>query len=300
VTVTVTVTVVVSTLDRPATLARCVQALLVGSSRPDELVVVDQGEPEGTARALEPAREAGIAVQHVRQPRLGLSASQNAGVRAAGSAVVAVVDDDCVPDTQWVEVVRRAFADRTAPLLLTGRVLPLPPVGERTLAVSSRLSTDPQVWTAPTLPWLVGTGGNFAVTRTAYLDVEGNDERLGTGTPGRGGNDLDLFQRQLAAGVHARYEPDLVVEHERSTVAEHRSRRGSYGFGLGAAAGRWLRAREPYAPGVLRAWVSLRVGLVRRERTWSRARDEARVLLGTVAGLAYGLRLPARGRGRAA
>lgn len=291
----VPITVVISTLDRPELLDRCLGALLTGTSRPTAVVVVDQGGGSASP-AISAARGRGLAVEHVVQQRRGLSASQNAGVGAASTDVVAIVDDDCVPDRSWLEVIEAAFATAPGPLLLTGRVLPLPPTGDRVTAVSSRTSTDPAVWSGrPPRPWHLGTGGNFAVHRAAFVAVGGNDERLGTGAPGKGGNDLDLFHRLVVSGVTARYEPALLVHHERSTVAEHRSRRGTYGFGVGAMLGIWFRRRDPLAPAVLLSWLRLRGRLAIQRRREGGVGQETRVLLGTMQGLVHGLSRAGRG-----
>lgn len=293
----VDVSVVISTLDRPQLLARCLRAIADGSVRPREVVVVDQGEPAPVAEVLEEARAAGLAVVHVTQERRGLSASQNLGVRTASSPVVAIVDDDCVPDIRWVEVAADALGSGEGPDLLGGRILPLPPVGDRVVAVSSRTSEERAEHRWPAPAWTIGSGGNFAVRRDRYLGVGGNDERLGTGTVGRAGNDIDLFHRLLRDGAVARYEPDLVVQHERATVEERRARRGSYGFGVGACVGRWLRDGDRWAWQALLRWLRLRAGELKRKRSLAAAGDEARVLAGTVRGLVYGLRLRETWRG---
>jgi hypothetical protein len=206
---------------------------------------------------------------------------------------VAVVDDDCVADVRWVEVAALAHDAAGGPLLLTGRVLPLPAEGDRTEALSSRTSQVAVTVPAHAPPWEIGTGGNFSVTRSAYLAVGGNHEELGTGTPGRAGNDLDLFRKLHRAGVEVRYEPDLVVQHERATVAEHRSRRWTYGLGVGACVALWHRQGDPDAARILRAWLRLRLSSL-REKGGSAAGSEARILLGTARGLAYGWRLAGR------
>jgi GT2 family glycosyltransferase len=285
----VPITVVISTLDRPVQLARCLDALLTGSRQPVAAVVVDQGDSTRTAPVVTATRERGLVVTHLMQPRWGLSASQNAGVRAANTEVVAIVDDDCVPAADWVQVIERLFAAASGPMLLTGRVLPLPADGDRVAALSTRQSMNRVEWRRPPMPWHIGTGGNFAVTRQAFLTAGGNDERLGTGAPGRGGNDLDLFYRLLRSGVPARYEPDLLVRHERATAAEFARRRGSYGYGVGAMLGVWLRRGDLRAVPVMAAWLRLRIrtGHARRsENGWG---SEVRVLAGTASGLVRGL-----------
>ena len=287
---------VISTLNRPSLLARCLDALLSGTRLPSEIVVVDQGDAAATAEVLRARSDRGVSLIQVPQGRRGLSASQNAGVARARYPVVSVVDDDCVPDPHWVEVAERQHRNASGPLLLTGRVLPLPAEGDRTLPLSSRTSTERVVLPGDALPWDVGTGGNFSVTRSVYQQVGGNDERLGTGAPGRAGNDLDLFHRLLRAGVEARYEPDLLVLHERSTAAERRGRRWTYGFGVGACVGVWLREGDRSAWRTFRAWVKMRLKRLVLARRADAALDEARVLMGTAQGFVHGMRLGPRGR----
>ncbi len=285
------ISVVVSTLDRPQLLSRCLDALLAGTRLPQEVIVVDQGGADAVRDVLDARCRRGVPLVHVVQVRRGLSVSQNAGVARASGTVVLIVDDDCVPDVGWVEVAAREHALSEGPLLLTGRVLALPADGERVLPLSLRASTTRAVLPPDVLPWDIGTGGNFAVSRVAYLRVGGNDERLGTGSTGRAGNDLDLFRRLLRDGVEARYEPDLLVRHERATKAEHIGRRWTYGFGVGACVTLWWSQGDPAAWHTLRAWVRLRIQILGRVRRPIAAANEARVLLGTVHGLWFGWRL---------
>ena len=285
------VSAIVSTLDRPSSLRRCLESLAAGERQPDEVVVVDQGDPAPVRAVIAEMAAGGLHIRHAVQDRRGLSTSQNSGVAAARSDVVAIIDDDCVAHPEWVATVASAFAAPSALVLLTGRILSLPEDGDRTIPVSNRTSEVREELRWPVVPWVVGSGGNFAMRRATYLAVGGNDERLGTGSPGRAGNDMDLFYRALRAGGVARYEPDLVVWHERATAAERRSRRGSYGFGVGACVGRWARDGDRWAWRVLASWVKLRAKELGRRRSWAALDEEARVLGGTVQGLAYGLRL---------
>lgn len=285
------ISVVISTLDRPQTLSRCLAALAGGTRRPDEIVVVDQGDAAAVEEVLEQHRAAGMRIEHVVHDGRGLSASQNLGVRAATHPVVAIIDDDCLADPGWLEAIEAAFAEEGGPDLVGGRILPQPPEGDRVVPVSSRTSEVAAELRWPTLPWRVGSGGNFAVRRDRYLAVGGNDERLGAGSPGHAGNDIDLFHRLLRDGAVARYEPAALVLHQRATVAERRARRGTYGFGVGACVGRWLRDGDRWAWSVLRRWLRLRARTLRRRRSWASFDEEVRILVGTVRGFVYGYRL---------
>ena len=64
-------------------------------------------------------------VRYLRQPRLGLAASRNVALQQATMSIVAVTDDDCVPDRDWVANIERVLASPSAPDAVTGRVLPL-------------------------------------------------------------------------------------------------------------------------------------------------------------------------------
>lgn len=284
------ISVVVSTLNRPVLLGRCLRALADGTRPPDEVIVVNQGTAEPVEAVVREAVARGLPVTHLPHSGRGLSASQNAGVAEASGDVVAIVDDDCVPAPTWVEVVAQIFGATTPPDLLGGRILSLPPEGDRVVAVSSRTREVALEARWPELPWRIGSGGNYAVWRARYLEVGGNDERLGTGAPGQAGNDIDLFYRLLRAGCVARYEPALLVHHERATLSERRSRRGSYGFGIGACVGLWLRGGDRWAWHALAVWVAHRARLVRRRRTAGALEEEVMVLIGTLRGLWFGLR----------
>jgi hypothetical protein len=191
-------------------------------------------------------------------------------------------------------VVAAAFAVDAALGLLTGRVLPLPASDPGLVPVSTRTSTERLDFAVPTDPWWIGSGNNFAVRRSAFDAVGGCDLRLGPGTPGRGGLDMDLFYRLVRAGTLARYEPGAVVLHEQKPRSERRSRRPDYGFGMGACCMLWRQDGDRDALTVLRRWLRFRGGLLLRGARTAQpgmVYEEALMLLGTVRGIAYAQRL---------
>jgi GT2 family glycosyltransferase len=277
------IAVAISTRDRPDALARCLESLQAGRVQPKEIVVADQSD---TPSATEPARR--IAARPG-----GLAAAQNDAVRATTAPVVAVLDDDCVADPGWIEALEHAFSAHPDMALVGGRVLPLGASGDRAFAVASRTSPTRREFSRPAAPWNVGSGNNFAVRREWFERVGGCDERLGPGTPGRGGLDMDLFYRILRDGGRALYEPGAVIHHEPATRAGRLERRRPYGYGMGAACGLRLREGDRRALLLLAGWVGLRVrvlGSALLSARWDALREEALVLSGTGAGLAHGLR----------
>jgi GT2 family glycosyltransferase len=254
---------------------------------PREIVVVDQSRsPEGTELPVAPAS---VSIVHVPQRESGLAVAQNEAVRRATSPILAVVDDDCVAAPDWLAAVRRAFADDPRLELVAGRVLPLGPDQPGLYPVSLRIGEKAVAFDGKARPWLLGSGNNFAVTRARFVAVGGCDERLGPGARGLGAMDMDLFYRLLRAGARARYEPSILVYHERKSAGERGTRRFDYGYGMGAFCRLVVHERDAYALRLLLGWVALRTGMLARglrARDRTRVREELVVLAATARGLA--------------
>ena len=102
---------------------------------------------------------------------------------------------------------------------------------ERPVAVTADVPAQLLSLEAP----LRGVSANLAVRRTALEAVGGFDERLGPGTWSHAGEDLELQDRLLRAGLAVRYDPSVLAFHD-----QWRSRREllrlDYGYGIGAGA----------------------------------------------------------------
>ena len=292
----VDITVAIATRDRPAKLARCLAGVLAGTASPGEIVVIDQGAGEEARRAIAAANST-VPVVYVQQAARGLSASRNAAVTVARYPIIAVIDDDCVPDRAWIATIATVFAMPDPPAAVTGRVLPLGPERQGYYAISTRASLVRREYQARAAPWEVGTGGNFAARRAWLARIGPYDERLGTGTSGRAGEDMDLLYRLIRVGARVRYEPNALIYHERQNYAHRRASRIGYGWGIGAFCGLWLRRRDPYMMVLLARWSGARLwalaGAARRGQ-WGRLCDEVLMLGGAVRGLLGGLALGSR------
>ena len=260
---------------------------------PAEIVIVDQSRSRSARAVVESAAATAPRIEYVPHDALGLGIGQNEAVRRTSSAVVAVLDDDCVAHETWIGEIARVLAPDSPVDVIGGRVLPLGEGGDGTFAVASRTSVEGQFVRSRERPWEVGSGNYFALRRQWFDRIGGCNERRGPGSPGRGAVDIDLFYRLLRAGARARYEPSVIVYHERKTREERLARRIPYGFGMGAASALWLRERDWYAVRTLASWILFRgrllVAAVRR-RSWIAAWEEVLLLVGTARGFVHGLR----------
>lgn len=286
------VAVAISTKDRPDALARCLAAISRGTVRPREIVVIDQSGDDRTERLIRTQIDAGMPIRYERSAPLGLGASQNAAFARASAEVVAVTDDDCIVDERWLEVIAGTMDAEPALDAIAGRVLALPAEGDRSWPVSLRTSEVRAEFQGYSPPWLVGSGNNFAMRRDAFFRIGGCDERLGPGTPAKGGVDMDLFYRLMRAGGRVRYEPGAVVHHERQRYAERLARRPMYGRGMGACVALRMRDRDAMSARLLADWIVLRLRMLARAALRADVRgvrEELVMLRSTMGGLAHGL-----------
>jgi GT2 family glycosyltransferase len=238
--------VVVCTLARPQALARCLASLARAEPAPDEVIVVDNApEPDAATRAV--VTRSGVA-RYVSEPRSGLSAARNAGVRQARGGVIAFTDDDVVVDPAWVArlaaAVREPGVDAATGLVLPARLeteamrrfeMERPGSGPsyRGQRWDAGFFRRMRRWGAPV--WRIGAGANMAFRREVFDRLGGFDERLGAGAAGCS-EDSEMWYRVLRAGGACRYDPTAVVHHHhREDLDELRRQMRAYMRGHVAA-----------------------------------------------------------------
>ena len=91
--------VIVPTYNRPNTLRQTLAALAVQTDEDCEVIVVDDGSTDETAKII--ASEF-PSVRLLRQPNQGPAAARNHGIRESTGEIIAFTDDDCVPPPDWL------------------------------------------------------------------------------------------------------------------------------------------------------------------------------------------------------
>ena len=172
-------TAVIPTFNRAALVCRAVESALAQELPPDEVIVVDDGSSDGTAEAL---ARFGERVRCLRQANAGVAAARNAGVRAASSDWIALLDDDDVWLPGHLARMRKAIAatDGVAALYFSdarlGDTDTLWSQADFTAHGEHELRTDAEAWIlAPRQPLMTPA---VVVSRAAYLGCHGQDERL--------------------------------------------------------------------------------------------------------------------------
>jgi glycosyltransferase involved in cell wall biosynthesis len=101
-----TISVVIPVLDDADMLRRCLRSLADQHVAPSEVIVVDNGSSDDTARV---AADHGALV--VVEPRRGIGHAAATGYDAASGQIVARCDADSVLPPDWLARIRQAFAE---------------------------------------------------------------------------------------------------------------------------------------------------------------------------------------------
>jgi len=235
------VTVVVPVKDRTDGLARLLAALRADPGTAGcPVLVVDDGSAEPSAVAAVVRAHRGGLVRH--DSARGPAAARNAGLRAAGTHLVAFVDSDCVPEPGWLERLAAHLADpRLA--LVAPRITALPAARSswvtRYESVSSALDMGPVPARVAPLTAVSYVPSAALLAGRAALG-NGFDESVPVA------EDVDLVWRLVAAGWRVRYEPAARVAHDhRVEPVEWLRRRAFYGTGAALLAQRHGAAVAP-------------------------------------------------------
>ncbi|WP_328466605.1 bifunctional polysaccharide deacetylase/glycosyltransferase family 2 protein [Actinoplanes sp. NBC_00393] len=102
------VTVIVPAYNEKECIADTVRSL-VASTHPIRIIVVDDGSTDGTAEIAESLGHPNVTV--LRQPNSGKPAALNAGIAAADTEVVVMMDGDTVFEPDTVRLLVQPFAD---------------------------------------------------------------------------------------------------------------------------------------------------------------------------------------------
>jgi len=110
------ISVVIPTYNRKDLLLETLQSLRTQSlpSSSFEVIVVNDGSNDGTDEMLRYfTGKAPFKLSTITQQNRGPAAARNAGIRLAKGEIVAFTDDDCLPLTDWLAEIDRAFATRS-------------------------------------------------------------------------------------------------------------------------------------------------------------------------------------------
>jgi GT2 family glycosyltransferase len=189
--------VIIPTYHRNDLLAKCLDCLAPGiqtlPAEQYEVIVTDDGS-ETTAQEM--IQNCYPWARWMAGPRKGPAANRNHAAKYAQGKWLAFLDDDCLPDPQWLKAYANASAAEPSCLVFAGRVYADRP--RRSLAEYS-----PIFESGGRLP-----SGNFTIQKQLFESMGGFDERFYTAM-----EDLDMMVRLKKMGYQFPFVKSAAVCH---------------------------------------------------------------------------------------
>lgn len=213
------ISVVICTYNGSATLRECLEGVLTLHYPDYEVIVVSDGSTDSSTQIA--GEYEGVRV--IETPNRGLSSARNTGMVAAGGEIVAYIDDDAIPDPDWLTHVAATFG--SGPYAAVGGPSVLPggsgavaqcvanaPGGPTHVLVSDR--------EAEHVP-----GCNMAIRKGDLEALGGFDPQFRAA-----GDDVDICWRLLDSGHRIAFSPGAVVwHHRRRSVRAYLQQQRGYG-----------------------------------------------------------------------
>lgn len=244
------VSVIVTTRDRPGSLAECLGSIFCIRYPRFEIVVIDNAPTTSATRDLVNQTYSDVPqLRYIREDQPGLSRARNCGLMAAQGDITVFTDDDVVADPHWLTALVEGFGVGDNVACVTGLILP------------RELETPAQIWCEQhggfgkgfsrrifdlaehrpadhLFPYRVstlGSGANMAFQTSILRDLGGFDPALGAGTITLSATEFPALFQTVTHGYQIVYEPAAIIYH-----AHHRDydslRRQLYGYGVGYTA----------------------------------------------------------------
>ena len=214
--------IIVCTHNRAESLRDTLRALRAQQTNPDrswELIVVDNNSHDDTRKVVEMAQQEWPLLRYEFEKAQGLSHARNRGIVAARGEVLLFTDDDVLPEEDWLETTLRGLATYQADAC-GGYIAPLwetPPPAWLTqrfygfLAIRTDRTDDYLITDESQAPF----GANMGVKKTVFARTGVFDVSRGRkGKTLSGGEDIELFERILAAGIKAVFLGGARVHHK--------------------------------------------------------------------------------------
>lgn len=211
------VSVVICTYNGSATLRHALEGVLTLHYPDYEVIVVSDGSTDASAEIARGYE----GVRVIETPNRGLSSARNTGMEAATGEIVAYLDDDAIPDPDWLRHLAATFA--SGPYAAVGGPNILPPGSSAVAQCVANAPGGPTHVLVSDREAEHVPGCNMAIRRDALIEIGGFDPRFRVA-----GDDVDVCWRLLDSGQRIAFSPGAVVLHHRrrSIRAYLRQQRG--------------------------------------------------------------------------
>jgi glycosyltransferase involved in cell wall biosynthesis len=205
------------------------RAMIVPAGCTAELIIVDNASTDDTASVIKKfSRDYKmIPSAYLFEPRLGKTYALNRGIKEAKGDIIALVDDDHIVSTEYLNAIDNAISQNPEFSLFCGRVIP------DWDGTEPRWLHDRSVYPIRPFPipcfdlgdslqeivlkkgMSVPGAGNLIIRKSVFRRIGEFSERLGPkGHNLSGGEDIELVKRALKYGERLLYVPHVMQYHQ--------------------------------------------------------------------------------------
>lgn len=220
-----------------------------------EIIIVDNNSTDHTKEVVEACQSliTTIPLHYFIETEVGLSAARNRAIREAKGQILCFLDDDAVPEREWLARLCNLFAQYEQAMCAGGMIIPnyetKPPLWfdeyhEGFFSPKFTNKHSAHITTYPYYPY----GANFAVRMIAFGLVGKFDPKLGyRGTNLIPSEETEFLRRIERAGYQIAIDPNAVVRHliPSERVTENYFLRRAYAQGRANAILCWRFDAEP-------------------------------------------------------
>jgi GT2 family glycosyltransferase len=215
-------------LNRAALLERTLAGLTRQTRQMDEIIVIDNGPTRDTEQVVSAST-----ARYVPEPRRGYGYARNRGLAEARGEVLYFLDDDCVPDPDWSDVLWNVLNSGDADLASGSRAPGQPGLAARL----EYLSTD-----GPVLSPSIAAGPARHLSTSNLILRRDVVEKVGCfDTALTMCEDRDFTTRARKLGFRLHYEPKARVTHYPAIhgLSDYLGKMRHYGTGTSQYFLRW-------------------------------------------------------------
>ena len=109
--------IIIATYNRSTYLSLCLDGLAAVKTKSDifEIILVDNNSTDNTKEIIQNYIEEHptVCVRYIFEPKQGASLARNQGIKQAIGEIICFLDDDAVPDPDWLDAMFEGFTDPT-------------------------------------------------------------------------------------------------------------------------------------------------------------------------------------------
>jgi O-antigen biosynthesis protein len=252
------VSVIVCTFNGSRTLSECLESLLRLEYPNYEVIVVNDGSTDATAKI---AHSYGFRV--ITTENQGLASARNTGLTAATGEIVAYIDDDAYPDPHWLRYLANTFMN-TKHVGIGGPNIAPPGDGPIAECVAHSPGNPVHILLSDTEAEHI-PGCNMAFRKAALEAIEGFDPQFRIA-----GDDVDVCWRLQQKGRTLGYSPGAMVwHHRRNSIRAYWKQQRNYGKAESFLEKKWP---EKYNLAGHVTWAGRVYGNGHQYKAWSQGR----------------------------